>query len=302
MQGSVVTVGTFDGVHRGHQAVLEEIALRARQSGRRSVLMTFEPHPLEVVNPRAAPPLLTTADERREILAQSRLDVVAFLPFTTTLSQYAPRQFVEFLIERFALAELVIGHDHGFGRGRAGDEAVVRELGNALGFTVDVVEPVVVGGRQASSTLIRRAIAGGDLDTAAELLGRRYSFNGTVVPGAGRGRMLGFRTVNLALPDSRKLLPPDGVYAVRAEWRDGEAGGMMHMGGRPTFGEVARSLEVHLFGDPGDLYGQLVKVQWVARLRDVRKFDSAEALTAQLARDQAAAEVALAVPFPGATG
>ncbi|MEX0690336.1 MAG: bifunctional riboflavin kinase/FAD synthetase [Gemmatimonadales bacterium] len=299
---SVVTVGSFDGVHRGHHAVLEEIARRARRSGRRSLLVTFEPHPLEVVNPRAAPQLLTTGDERREMLAQSELDVAVFMPFTRTLSHYAPREFVELLIHRFAMAELVIGHDHGFGRGRTGDESVLRALGTELGFTVDVVEPVTVGGRMASSSLIRRAVAGGDLATAAELLGRPYALTGVVVPGAGRGRMLGFRTINLAAPHHRKLLPPDGVYAVRVEWRTGSAGGMMHLGARPTFDDAARSLEVHLFGDTGDLYGQTVKVQWVARLRDVRKFGSAEELTAQLARDQEAAERVLAVPFSRATG
>lgn len=255
--------------------------------------MTFEPHPLEVVNPQAAPPLLTLAHERREILAQSELDLVVFLPFTSTLAQYTPRQFVQLLRDRYQLEELVIGHDHGFGKGRAGDEAVIRELGASMGFAVDVVEAVDLDGKSISSTLARRAVAGGDLETAREVLGRPYSMSDTVVPGAARGRGIGYRTINLGPTDRRKLLPPNGVYAVRVEWSCGAAGGMMHQGPRPTFGETGRSLEVHLFGVERDLYGETVKVSWIARLRDVMTFPNAEALKAQLDKDLHAAHAAL---------
>lgn len=291
--GSVVTVGTFDGVHLGHRAILTEIAARAKRLGGRSVLVTFDPHPLEIVNPQAAPPLLSVGDEKREILAQSELDLVVFLPFTTELSHYPPDAFVQLLIDRFQMRELVIGHDHGFGRGRAGDETVVQQLGQQLGFTVDVIGAVSVAGRQVSSTLVRRAIAGGDLRTASALLGRPYSLTAPVVPGTGRGRELGYRTINLAVTHPRKLLPPDGVYAVRAEWRDGSAGGMMHVGPRPTFGEATRTLEVHLFDADVDLYGAPVKVSWVSRLRDVKTFADSASLKAQLRRDFADAQNAL---------
>lgn len=300
MNGAVITVGSFDGVHLGHRAVLEEIADRAKRSDRRSVLVTFVPHPMEVVNPEAAPRLLTLGHERREILAQSELDAVAFLPFTRTLSHYAPEEFVRLLLDRFDMDELVIGHDHGFGRGRAGDMGTLRALGDKLRFAVDVVAPVKVGGREVSSTLIRRAVAGGDLDTAARLLGRPYSMTGRVIPGAGRGRDLGYRTINLEAPDRRKLLPPEGVYAVRVEWKDGASGAMMHLGPRPTFGEKALSIEAHLLDADPDLYGSEVKVSWTARLRDVARFASAEALKQQLDRDFVAARKALAVP-PGGT-
>lgn len=292
-KGAIVTVGTFDGVHLGHRRVLEEIARRAKASGHQSVLITFEPHPLEVVNPAAAPPLLTLADERREILAQSDLDLLVFYEFTRETSQLAPDQFIRRLTARFDVRELVIGHDHGFGRGRSGDETTLRDLGKELGFVVDAVEPVSVGGRAVSSTLVRRAVAGGDLATAASLLGRRYSVTATVVPGASRGRDLGYRTINLAIPDRRKLFPPDGVYAVAAEWAGGSAGGMMHQGPRPTFGETARSVEVHLLDVNAELYGATVKVSWVKRLRNVMRFDSPSALKAQLDKDFAAARVAL---------
>lgn len=293
---TVVTVGSFDGLHLGHQAVLAEIAARARRSGLRSVVVTFVPHPLEVVNPQAAPPRLTLDDERRELLAQSPIDTVAFLPFTRTLSQYSPEAFVDLLLRRFALAELVIGHDHGFGRGRAGDEHLLQTLGAARGFAVDVVPAVRVGEREVSSTLIRRAIAGGDLETASRHLGRPYAMVGSVIRGEGRGRTLGFPTINIEVADRRKLLPPDGVYAVRVEWATGQAGGMMHMGPRPTFGDDRPTLEAHLFGNGPDLYGRRVKVSWIARLRDVRAFSGPEALRAQLRSDEEAARAALAVP------
>lgn len=298
---TVVTVGSFDGLHLGHRAVLEEIARRARRTARRSVVVTFTPHPLEIVNPQAAPPLLTLDDERRELLAQSPVDAVAFLPFTRALSRYSPEEFVALLLERFHLRELVIGHDHGFGRGRAGDVRLLQELGTRHGFAVDVVPAVQVDGREVSSTLIRRALAGGDLATAARHLGHRYSMTGRVIRGAGRGRALGFPTVNLAEPDRRKLLPPDGVYAVRVEWARGTAGGMMHMGPRPTFGEADRSLEVHVFADPPTLDDRPVKLTWVARLRDVRAFPGPEALRRQLERDRHDALAVLGVPPRGAS-
>jgi riboflavin kinase/FMN adenylyltransferase len=291
----VVTVGTFDGVHLGHRAVIEEIAARAKATGRRSVLVTFDPHPLEVVNPQAAPPLLTTAAERREVLAETPLDWLVVLRFDRQMAAMSPEEFVrEVLLARCGMRELVIGWDHGFGRGRSGDVETLRVLGGQCGFAVDVVGPVDAHGQHVSSTLVRRAVAGGDLATAARLLGRPYSVSGAVVRGAGRGRTLGVPTINLGEVPPRKLLPPDGVYAVRVEWRGGTAGGMMNQGGRPTFDEAARTLEAHLFGVDQDLYGEWVRLSWVRKLRDVARFASAEALRAQLDRDQAAAMDALA--------
>jgi riboflavin kinase/FMN adenylyltransferase len=292
-RGTVITVGTYDGVHLGHRRVLEEIARRARQAGRRSLLVTFEPHPLEIVNPRAAPALLTLPVERREILAQCELDAVVFMAFTRELSMLAPEEFVRFLVHHFHMRELVIGYDHGFGRGRKGDSSLLRQLGAQHGFAVDVVSEVDVHDRPVSSTLVRRAVAGGDLDMAAELMGRPYAVTATVEPGAGRGRDLGYPTINLALQNGRKLLPPDGVYAVRVEWRGGIAHGMMHQGPRPTFGEADRSLEVHLLEHTADLYGETVKVSWIRRLRDVRSFASPAALKEQLDKDFADARAAL---------
>jgi riboflavin kinase/FMN adenylyltransferase len=291
--GAVVTVGTFDGVHRGHQAVLAEIARRAGERKLESVLVTFDPHPLEVVNPQAAPRLLTLPDEKRELLAGT-LDRVAVVPFTPELARLGPEDFVrDVLRARYDMRELVIGYDHGFGRGRSGDVDVLRRLAAAEGFTLDVVDPVRDDGQPISSTLIRAAVAHGDLASAARWLGRPYGLLGVVERGAGRGRTLGIPTVNLAPPDERKLLPPDGVYAVRVHWRGSAWGGMMNQGPRPTFGVAARALEIHLFDFSGDLYGESVKVEWMRRLRDVQAFPSRDALVEQLARDARAARDSL---------
>jgi riboflavin kinase/FMN adenylyltransferase len=296
----VATVGTFDGVHRGHWAVLEEIARRAAARGGSSLLVTFDPHPLEVVNPQAAPLLLTTPEEKRLILAQSPVDRVAFVRFTHALAEFPPERFVREVLEgEYGVAELVIGHDHGFGRGRSGDAAFLRALGERDGFVVDVVPAVLIDGRAVSSTMIRRAVAGGDMGSAAQALGRPYSVTGAVVRGAGRGRTIGVPTVNLAPPHPRKLLPPDGVYAARVAWRSGVHGAMVNLGPRPTFGEHARSLEAHLFDFAGEIYGETVTVEFVRRLRDVVRFPSAEALRRQLEADRREAVAALTAP-PGA--
>ncbi|MEP6590529.1 MAG: bifunctional riboflavin kinase/FAD synthetase [Gemmatimonadota bacterium] len=298
-RGSVVTVGTFDGVHRGHHAVLDEITARAVAAGRTSVLVTFEPHPLEVVNPDAAPLRLTTREERLECLATSALDRVVELKFDRVMAAMSPEQFVDaVLLAQCGMRELVIGHDHGFGRGRRGDVDTLRALGTIRGFPVDVVEPVrVAEGMSISSTAIRRAVAGGDLQHAAEWLGRPYSLSGTVERGAGRGRGIGFPTLNLpAAP--RKLLPPDGVYAVVVDTPRGRFGGMMNQGHRPTFDDGRRLLEVHLFGFEGDLYDQGVRVTWVAPLRDIRRFDGVAALQQQLLVDRSLAMAMLATANP----
>jgi riboflavin kinase/FMN adenylyltransferase len=199
----------------------------------------------------------------------------------------------EVLEARYHLAELVIGHDHGFGRGRTGDVETLRRIGQADGFAVDVVPAVLMDGRPVSSTLIRRAVAGGDLDTAERALGRPYSVAGAVGRGAGRGRSIGVPTINVAPPNARKLLPPDGVYACTVAWEGGVHGAMANLGGRPTFGEAARVLEAHLFGVDADLYGRAVTVAFLRRLRDVRRFGSAEELAAQLAVDREGARAEL---------
>lgn len=296
--GTVLTVGTFDGIHCGHLDILRTVAARADASGMRSVLVTFDPHPLEIVNPAAAPPLLTVGIEKSEIVAESGVAFLAVIPFDRELAAYGAEEFVdEVLRKRFQMKELVIGYDHGFGRGREGNVETLRALGRKRGFLVHVVAPVSVsdGGapRPASSTLIRRAVAGGDLDTATRELGRRYSVSGTVREGDRRGRLLGYPTINLGSPHPRKLLPPEGVYAVLVHTPRGTFGGMMNLGSRPTFGDSTVTLEAHLFDADVELYGATVKVEFVERLRDVRRFPTPDALGVQLRADETQARRAL---------
>jgi len=300
--GTVVTVGTFDGVHRGHQDVLARLVRRARATGLPSVLVTFEPHPLEVLNPAAAPLLLTTRDEKLAALAATGLDCVSILPFNAALAAQSAEEFVDRgLLQGLRMRELLIGHDHGFGRGREGDVDTLRTLGAARGFAVEVVPPVQTpAGETISSSQIRRAVACGDLAEAAAGLGRDYAVSGHVVPGDARGRALGFRTLNVEPGSPRKLLPPDGVYAVDVHTPRGRFGGMMNLGGRPTFNDARRTIEAHLFDAEGDFYGDFVQVAFVGRLRDTMRFDGPDALRTQLAADERAARLALtALGGPG---
>jgi riboflavin kinase/FMN adenylyltransferase len=281
-----VTVGTFDGVHRGHREVLDEITRRARRTDRRSVLVTFHPHPLRIVRPEAAPPLLTISAEKKEFLAESGVEYAVFLAFTPTLQQYSARRFVEeILLGRLGMRELVIGYDHGFGRGREGTVETMRELGAELGFAVDVVGEIKVGDTPISSSLIRSYLENGDVDMAAEALGRPYSLQGPVVQGMQRGRKLGFPTANISVGDPDKLLPLEGVYAVQG-WVDGTPiPGLLHLGPRPTFSGYPPSVELYLLDWDGDLYGRVVRVDFCARLREIRHFGSPEALIEQMTAD-----------------
>lgn len=291
--GTVATVGTFDGVHRGHRLVLDRLARRARESGLRSALVTFSPHPLDIVRPASAPAHLTTADEKTEVLADTRIDYVVVVPFTTALAQYDARQFVtEVLLKHVGMKELFVGYDHGFGRDRAGSPEVLQRLGSELAFGVTVVPPVAgKDGTPISSTAIRAAVAAGDLVRAADGLARPYSLSGIVVLGTQRGRALGFRTINLAPPPPRKLLPPEGVYAIRAITPTGKFGGMLNLGPRPTFGERESTIEAHLFDAEGDWYGARVLIEFLSRLRDTRKFDGPAELARQLRADEQMARV-----------
>jgi riboflavin kinase/FMN adenylyltransferase len=286
--GTVVTVGTFDGVHRGHIDVINRLVARGRMKGLPTVLVSFDPHPLEIVNPSAAPLLLTTSEERLEVIATTELDYFACVPFTHELSGYSAERFVdEILRAHFRMNDLLIGYDHGFGHQRTGNVNVLRSLGVERGFDVEVVEAVSLGdGQHVSSTSIRRAIAGGDLEKAAEGLGRPYSVSGTVVAGNSRGRDLGFATINLSPPSSRKLLPPEGVYAVRVQTPRGVFGGMMNLGPRPTFGDSTVSIEAHLFDVDADFYGMRVRIDFVKYLRETKKFATPGDLVQQLTKDR----------------
>lgn len=285
-RGAVVTVGTFDGIHLGHQQVLDEIARRGLRSGRRSVLVTFHPHPLRIVRPDSAPLLLSVPSEKKEVLALSGVEYAVFVEFTPVLRDYSARRFVkEILLDRIGMRELVIGYDHGFGRGREGTVDTMRELGAEFGFAVDVVEAVSVDGGAISSSRIRDLLAAGDVAGAARALGRNYSLQGLVVEGMQRGRTLGFPTANINIGDPEKLLPLEGIYAVYG-WVDGERiPGLLHLGPRPTFSGFPPSIELHLLDWSGDLYGKMVRVEFQERLRAVEPFASVKELVAQMHRD-----------------
>ena len=295
VHAAAVTVGTFDGVHRGHFDVLTRLVALARERRMSSVLVTFAPHPTEVVRPDAAPLLLTTGMERFEALATIGIDYCAVLPFTRALAALTAAEFVRNVLRpRFRMSSLLIGHDHGFGRDRAGGREQLLALGAHDGFIVDQVPPFAIGdGDIVSSSAIRRAVAAGDLNAARIALGRRYSVTGIVQRGDQRGRTIGFPTINLGAPDPRKLLPPSGVYAAMVQTPGGAYGAMANLGARPTVEDTRQTIEAHLFDFDGDLYGAPVRLDFVSFLRPVTRFADLAALTEQLARDGRAARTAL---------
>lgn len=288
--GAAITVGTFDGVHRGHWAVLQRLCDVAREANLHSLLVTFDPHPLKIVKPEMAPRLLTTPNEKKEILTLAGIDYAVFLSFTRSLSLYLPEEFIrDVLLDRFGLRCLVVGYDHGFGRGRRGGAATMREIGARLGFEVEVVAPALINDEAISSSRVRAALAEGDVERAARGLGRPYSLMGIVVHGEGRGRRLGFATANVNIGHGDKLLPREGIYAVRAAFRSHLGLGLLHLGPRPTFRGSPPSIELHLLDFEGDLYGEPVRVEFLTRLRDVQPFGSAAELVEQMKRDREAA-------------
>lgn len=287
---SVITVGTFDGVHLGHHAILRFLAEQARARNARPVVVTFDPHPRSVVHGQEVS-LLTTPGERAEACAALGIQRFIVLPFDRALAALSPTEFVrDVLVARIGLQAIVVGHDHGFGRGRSGGREELASLGNEYGFEVVVLPAQTMGDRVVSSSEVRRLLREqGDVRKAADLLTRRYSLSGTVVAGARRGRLLGFPTANLVPSDHRKLVPAVGVYAVRVsiEGEPDSHAGMMNVGRRPTFEETGLHLEIHLFDFDRDLYDARLRVEFVERMRDERRFSGVDALVAQLREDEA---------------
>lgn len=286
--GAVVTLGNFDGVHVGHQAVLARLAAHARRSALPSVAITFHPHPASVLAPERAPLALTTLGQRLQLLSAAEVDVVVLQRFSLPFARVDARSFVrEVLVELLAARTVVIGHSTRFGHGREGNAERLEAMGRELGFDVEVVAPVHVDGRTVSSSAIRAAIDTGDLAVAARMLGRPHTVCGRVIRGHRRGVELGIPTANLR-PRGLQL-PPDGVYAVRARFADTWLAAVANVGFNPTFGGRERTLEAHLLDYEGDLYGKRLEVAFVDRLRGEIRFPDATALVRQIHEDIAAA-------------
>jgi riboflavin kinase/FMN adenylyltransferase len=296
---SVVTIGAYDGVHRGHQAVIGQVRKEAQQLGCQSVVVTFDKHPASVVRPASAPKLLTDLDQKLELLQQTGIDATLIVEFNRERSTEDPALFVKrVLVDTLRARVVVVGEDFHFGFNRGGNVAMLRELGKQFDFQV---EPVKLIARPdgveepVSSTSIRRALAGGQVEIATNLLGRAYEMRGVVVNGDKRGRSIGFPTANVEVPNAM-CLPADGVYAGRFRCDDGSVHACaINLGRRPTFFEHADHslLEAHLLDFSGDLYGQKVSVTFEHFLRSERKFDGLEAIKTQLQLDVAAARLAL---------
>jgi riboflavin kinase / FMN adenylyltransferase len=291
----VVTIGVFDGVHRGHLAVVGRGSARAREAGERLIAFTFDVPPRAVLSGSPPPPLLTSLGEKVALLRRGGADGVRVLRFTRDLAAKSPQRFLDEHVLAFApLSLLVVGYDFAMGRDREGTAAVLREIGSRRGFAVEEVPAVWEGGEAISSTRVRRALEEGTVDVAWRCLGRPYRLPGTVVRGDGRGRTLGFPTANLEV-DPGRLRPGNGVYAVRVsgaspEIRDGVA----NLGVRPTFGGGGETVEVHLLDGGGDLVGARLTVSFLGRLRPERKFKEVKELQDQIRADVARAREVLA--------
>jgi riboflavin kinase/FMN adenylyltransferase len=282
---ATVTIGNFDGLHRGHQALVGTVVAHARSNSGTAVVLSFDPHPARVLAPERAPAALTTPDQKRELLAELGVDVLAELPFTAALAALAPEDFVErVLVWTLQARHVAVGEDFRFGRRRSGDSALLARLGEQAGFSFEAVAPVRVGGLPVSSSRVRDALAAGDVDAARLLLGREYFVDARVVRGDGRGRTIGVPTANLE--SANEILPSRGVYAGRLRLQDGSwRPAVVNRGLRPTFDGEGETVEAHLIDFAGELYGHEVRLAFVARLRDERRFAGPEALVAQIAED-----------------
>jgi riboflavin kinase/FMN adenylyltransferase len=298
----VVTIGVFDGIHRGHQSIIHEAVRLAGDRGIPSALITFVPHPSEVVRPGSHPPVLTSIVRRAELVEQLGVDVFCALPFTLQFSRMPPDEFVHYaLIDRLHASAVVVGANFRFGHKAAGDVALLERLGGAFGFTAHGVELLQAGGTTLSATYVRSCVQAGDMATAAQVLGRPHRVDGVVERGDERGRELGFPTANLRT-DAWTAVPADGVYAGQVvrldEWgrtMDGPPLGVaaISVGTNPTFEVRQRRVEAYVLDFAGDLYGATLGVEFVQRLRGMERFDSVDALVAQMHVDVAQTRAAM---------
>lgn len=287
-----IAIGVFDGVHIGHQGLIRQTAAGARQIGGRALAATFDPLPIQALAPGAPPSALSDVDDRARLLHEAGADDVVVFHFSKEFAALSADEFVRRLVEAGNVRRIFVGEDFQFGHDRGGNVRTLVAAGREHSFEVVVATPVTHGGEVVSSTRIRNALLSGDVTAAARLLGRPYTVRGTVVHGVKRGRALGYPTINLAVPPQR-LLPRDGIYAMRVRVRDEEVSAAASLGVRPTFDSGDRRLEAFLLDWKGDVYGDTIVAAFVKRLRDELRFASAEELTEQIARDVEATREAL---------
>jgi riboflavin kinase/FMN adenylyltransferase len=283
LKNPVVTIGNFDGLHIGHQMIIKSAVQRARVIGGTSIVYTFDPHPVAVLAPHRAPPIITTFAEKAALLKKrSGVDLLVRETFTRKFAALTSEEFIRtILYERFHPREILVGHDYSFGKNREGSVRLLKKLGKELGFTVWVMRDIRIDNIPVRSTTIRNFIRGGAVYEASRLLGRPYALPGTVVRGLQRG--IGFPTANLA-PD-KDLVPANGIYAIQVETPCGKYGGVVNIGTCPTFGENRPTIEAHLFHFGKNLYGKKIALQFIERLRGEKKFRDAKTLAAQIEKD-----------------
>lgn len=286
-KGSIVTIGSFDGLHRGHIKLFEKMNSLARIENAKTLVITFEPHPRIVLSDLKENFLLTTLDEKLELLEKSgMIDSVLVINFDRNFSELSPKEFLQsMVITALQPRMFIVGYDTHFGKDRMGDLMFLRNISSANRVKMEVVEPQLMDGLPISSSLIRKHLKFGEIKTANEMLGYRYFLEGIVVKGEGRGAVLGFPTANLKFSNTIKVLPQDGVYAVDVIYMKQSFRGMMNIGKHPTFSENF-SLEVHLIDFNENLYGETLKIQFVKRIRDEVRFNTSEELVNQLKKDK----------------
>lgn len=286
-KASIVTVGTFDGVHIGHQSIIKRLVNIAQAENKTSVLLTFYPHPRMVIQSNVPMRLIQTIEERKAALAETGLDVLVIHPFTESFSRLDAEQYVkEVLVGQLNVHKIVMGYDHRFGRNRNANIDDMQDFGAIYDFDIEEISATEVEAIAVSSTKVRNAILEGDMKKAATFLGRNFELSGEVIHGEKRGRTLQFPTANIDLKNAHKILPKNGVYLVKSTLERQTVYGMMNIGEKPTFDAKRTSIEVHFFDWSKDLYGEHIRVEVLERVRDEQKFDSAEKLQAQLQADE----------------
>ena len=286
---SIITIGTFDGVHRGHKKLLQMLGEIKAKNGGKSVVFTFEPHPRKVLFPDQTDlKLLSNLDEKIELIEREQIDAVIVYPFTTIFSQIEPEKFIkEILVEKLKVKTLVIGYDHKFGKDRKGDINTFKNASGKYGFDVYEIPAEEINDINISSTKIRKALFDGDVKNASTFLGYNYFINGIVVHGKKLGKTLSFPTANIAIPDADKMIPKNGVYLVGVEVEGFKGFGMMNVGTNPTTDKDEKlKLEVNIFNFDKDIYGRFIKVEFIERLRDEKKFNSIEELITAIKNDE----------------